>query len=200
MSIEMPTSPGFTTCRFGLETNTQRWESPLTRNAQRVLLGGARWTANYSLPAMKRDRAAPWMAFFLKLEGGVNAFNAYDPDCKAPRGVAGGSPLVKGAGQTGSVLNIDGCTPNVSGWLLPGDYFAVDGELKMITAPVDTDGSGNAALPFKPALRNSPPDDAPIVVARPSCTMVLADDQQAIWECDVRGVYQPKTFSAVEVF
>ena len=30
--------------------------------------------------------------------------------------------------------------------------------------------------------------------------MILADDMQAIWECNVNGIYQPKSFNAFEVF
>jgi hypothetical protein len=30
--------------------------------------------------------------------------------------------------------------------------------------------------------------------------MALTDDQQAQWECDKNGIYQPKTFTAMEVF
>ena len=41
-AINMPTAPGFTTCRFGLETNTQTFTSPLTKSTQRVLLGIAK--------------------------------------------------------------------------------------------------------------------------------------------------------------
>jgi len=200
MPISMPTSPGFTTCRFGLETNTQRFESPLTKNVQRVLLGGARWNATLSLPAMKRDKAAAWQAFFLKLEGSVNTFYGFDPDAKAPRGLATGTPLVKGASQSGSSLNTDGWTASTIGILKAGDYFSVNGELKMATADANSDGSGNATIQFKPALRNSPADNAPVTVDNPACTMILSDDNQGMWECDVRGVYQPKTFTAIEVF
>lgn len=200
MPIDLPSYPGFTTCRFGLETNTQTFTSPLTKATQRVLLGGARWNGNYSLPAMNRAQAAAWKAVFLQLEGMANTFNAYDPDCKAPRGSAGGTPLVNGANQTGSTLTIDGCTANIVGWLKAGDYFSVNGELKMLTQDATTNGSGQTTLNFKPALRNSPTDNAAIVTDRPTCTMILTDDMQAIWECDKNGIYQPKSFSAYEVF
>ena len=199
MPITIPSSPGFTTCRFGLETNTQRFESPLTKAVQRVLLGGSRWTATYSLPAMTRDRAAPWKAFFDLLEGSANTFNAYDPDCKTPRGAGTGTPLVNGGSQTGSTLVIDGCTHGVT-FLKTGDYFSVNGELKRLTSDALADGSGNATLHFKPALRNSPANNAPVTVLQPTCTMILADDMQAMWECNAVGVYQPKTFTAFEVF
>ncbi len=43
MTISMPAQPGFAACRFGLETNTQTFTSPLTKATQRAVLGGARW-------------------------------------------------------------------------------------------------------------------------------------------------------------
>ncbi|MBP3955388.1 hypothetical protein J8F10_08855 [Gemmata sp. G18] len=199
-TIDMPTSPGISVSRFGLETNTRRFESPETKASQRMVLGGARWIATYSLPPMKRDKAANWQAFLLKLEGGANTFNAYDPDAVNPRGSAGGAPLVKGAGQTGNSLLVDGCPASVTGWLLPGDYIGVNGEMKMVTGQVNTNGSGEGTIPFKPRLRNSPADNATVTLTRPSCEMALIDDQQAIWECNEVGLYMPKTFTAVEVF
>ena len=199
MPISMPTSPGFVTSRFGLETNTQSFTSPFTKAVQRVALGGSRWTMTLSLPAMKRDKAAAWKAFFDLLDGGAGTFYGYDPDCVVPRGQALGNPLVNGAVQTGSSLIIDGCTANTT-FLKAGDYFAVNGELKRMTSDALVNGSGQTTLNFKPALRNSPVDNAVITVDRPTCTMALVDDMQAMWECDVRGIYQPKTFAAIEVF
>jgi hypothetical protein len=203
MPIYMPTTRRFTSSRFGLETNTQSFASPYIRSVQRVALGGARWMATYSLPAMKREQAAIWQAFFLQLDGGANTFYAHDPDAILPRGAARlspGTPLVNGASQTGSTLTIDGCPANITGWLLPGDYFGVNNELKMITSPVNTNGSGQATLTFKPAIRYSPADNAVITLETPTCITALVDDQQAMWECDAAGTYQPKTFSAMEVF
>lgn len=203
MPIYMPSSPGFIRSRFGLETNTQTFTSPLTRNTQRVVLAGSRWTASYSLPPMKREQAAAWQAFFLQLEGRANTFYAFDPDATQPRGVARtntGTPLVNGGSQTGSALNIDGCPANVNGWLLAGDYFSVGSFMAMITQTVNTNGSGQATLNFKAPLRSSPADNAAVTVINPTCEMILSDDQQSIWEANQNSVYEGMSFSAVEVF
>jgi hypothetical protein len=200
MPISMPASPGFTRSRFGLETNTQTFESPLTKNVQRVMLGGARWTLSVTLPRMNRIQAAAWQAFLLQLEGRANTFYGFDPDAKQPRGAATGTPLVNGAGQTGSTLNIDGCTPNVIGWLRAGDYFETGGELKMLTHDANTNGSGQTTLYFKSPLRDSPADNATVTVQNPACEMILSDDMQAMWEANQNGIYEPITFTAVEVF
>lgn len=198
-AIDMPSYPGFVSCRFGLQTNTQTFISPLTRATQRLKLGGDRWLATYSLPYMNRTQASGWKAFLDLLEGGVNTFNAYDPDCLTPRGAGGGTPLVNGGSQTGSSLITDGWPANTI-VLKAGDPFSVNGEYKRATADVLTNGSGQATIPFKPTLRSSPADNAPLTVTKPTCTMALTDDMQAMWECNQNGIYMPKTFSAYEVF
>lgn len=200
MPIDLPASPGFMESKFGLETNTGRFESPLTKATQRILLSGSRWTFSATLPQMNRSQAATWQAFLLKLEGGVNTFNGYDPDAREPRGPMGGTPLVKGASQTGSTLAIDGCTANITGWGKAGDYFSVNGELKMLTADCNTNGSGEATLSFKPALRNSPADNAALTARNATCTMILTDDMQAVWQANANHIYQPITITAFEVF
>jgi hypothetical protein len=201
MTVSMPASPGFVACRFGLETNTGRFESPLTKTVQRRLLGGARWIATYTLPPMNRQQAAPWQAFLLSLEGSLNTFYGYDPDAKNPRGIATGTPLVKNGSQTGSSLTTDGWTASQTGIMKAGDYFSVNGELKMMTADANSDGSGNATLTFKPALRASPSDNAVITVSNPTCTMILVDDGQAVWSSGSReGFYDSISFSAMETF
>lgn len=206
MPINLPTPPGstpgyFVRSTFGLETNTQVFESPLSRATQRgELVGSARWVATYTIRRLKKAEAGPWMGFFLSLRGMVDTFNAYDPDRKTAQGVATGTPLVKGASQTGISLDTDGWTTSQTGILKAGDYFSVNGELKMVTADCNSDGSGNATISFQPPLRSSPADNAPLTVSSPTCTMILADDRQAIWEADANGVYEEKTFSAYEVF
>lgn len=198
-TISMPANPGFIRSHaFWLEPNTQIFTSPLARSTQTFELGGPRWCARYTLRPMLRADAMLWKAFLLQLKGRVNTFYAYDPDCKEPRGVATGTPLVKGAGQTGTSLLIDGCTPNVTGWLLAGDYFTANGEMKQLTQPVNTNGSGEATLYFEPMLRSSPADNAPLTVRNCTVQMILVDDQQGDWESNENGLYRELTFSGYE--
>ena len=201
MPISMPSSPGFIRVKFGLQTNTQRFQSPINRYVQRVSLAGARWTASYSLPRMNRTQLAPWQAFLAQLDGSYNTFYGYDPDAKTPRGVATGTPLVNGASQTGSTLVTDGWTAGVTNILRAGDYFTVNNELKMVTADVSSNGSGQATISFKPALRSSPADNAPLTVTNATCIMALTDDSQMSWASGNRyGFYDELSFSAIEVF
>ena len=202
MPITMPQISGFnfTDAEFYLEANTQRFESPITKAVQRSRLGGGRWVATYTLPRMKRAEAMLWKAFFLKCEGSAYTFNAYDPDATSPLGAWTGTPLVNGASQTGSTLAIDGCTADVFGWGMAGDYFSVGGELKQLTQDADTNGSGETTLYFKPALRSSPADNAAITFEQATCEMVLTDDQQAPGNATKTASTRPKRLARWRCF
>lgn len=197
MTETMPSSPGFTTSRFGLRANTIVHESPLTKSVQTIELTGARWFGTYTLPAMLRANAAAWVAFLVGLQGRAGRFYAFDPDAKTPRGTWAGTPLVNGASQTGSSLICDGFTAGAT--VKAGDYFQVGTELKMVTADGTADGSGNLTISFKPSLRASPADNAALTSTNPVCIAMLIDDEQAAWDADNISLFG-LTFSWVEVF
>ncbi len=198
-TLSMPAAPGFRASRFGLIANTQTFRSPLDGTVQTLELTGARWQANYELPPMTRAQAAAWTAFLTDLLGSAGRFYGFDPDARTPRGSALGSPQVAGAGQSGKSLFVDGWSELETGLLLPGDYFEVNGELKMVTAQVDSDSGSEALVTFTPPLRASPADNAPLTTGNPKATMMLVDDKQAIWNADRASVYGI-SFSAVEAF
>jgi hypothetical protein len=198
-TIDLPSTIGFIKAsNFYLETNTQMFTSPINKSVQTVQLSGARWRADITLRMMKKADAATWIAFFLKMRGMSETFYGFDPDWKVNRGAMGGTPLVNGAGQTGTSLIIDGCTPNVTGWLKAGDYYSVGGELKRLTGDVDTNGSGQATLVGEPYLRTSPADNAAVTITNPKAKMRLVDDSQLSWQSNQHGIYGEKTFSAFE--
>lgn len=199
MTLSLPAGINIKAVRFGLQSNTQLHISPLSQTTQRVELPGARWSATYTLSTGKRADYAAIQAFLVQLRGAANTFYGYDPAAKTPRGVGTGTPLVKGASQTGTSLLTDGWTAGQTGILKAGDYFQVGNELKMITADVNSDGSGNATLVFEPPLRDSPADNAPITVNTPTCVMRLVDDDQCMWDTDEGGFYSI-SFSAIESF
>jgi hypothetical protein len=193
----------FITSTFGLESNTQIFESPLSNNSQILELTGARWTAAYSVANKTAADAGQWISFLTKLRGQANSFFGYDPKRVTAQGNAGGTPLVNGASQTGNSLVTNGWTSGVTNILKAGYMVAFatsDGrELKMITADVNSDGSGNATLSIEPSIRTSPANDATIIVSTPSCVMRLAGDNQAKWTVNELGLYEIK-FDGIEVF
>lgn len=109
-------------------------------------------------------------------------------------------PFVNGAGQTGNTLVVDGCSPNETGFLLPGDYIQLgsgsSSQLYKILTQVDTDSSGNATLDIWPNIRTSPADNATITVASAKGRFRLKDNitQWSINEISSYGI----TFDCVE--
>jgi len=199
-TLNIPTSVGFRAVRFGLKPNTRTFRSPLTQSVQTLELAGALWLATYELPPIRDDKAgaAEWQAFLVELMGESGRFFGFDPKRKTPRGSNLGTPLVDGAAQTGKSLTTKGWTATQTGLLLPADYFEVNGEYKMVTASVDSDGGGLATINFVPPLRASPPDSDPIVTVNPKVTMKLINDDQSFWNEDV--ITYGMVFSAAESF
>lgn len=199
MPVTMPSLSGYVVAsNFYLETNTQIFESPLNRTVQTVALAGARWRADITLRAMKKQEAAQWIAFFLQLRGMSDTFTMQDPDWRVNLGLSTGSPLVNGAGQTGNSLVVDSCPANVTNWLRPADYFQIGDELKRVVAPVNTNGSGQATITFEPRIRVSPADNSSVIIRGAAGKFRLMDDQQLQWEIGRNGTYPEKTFSCFE--
>lgn len=113
------------------------------------------------------------VAFLTRLNGQQHRFTWYDRG-RDQLGNFGGTPLVAGASQTGRSLNIDGCSSSVTDWIKAGDWFSVNGELKMATTDADSDGGGAATLNFMPGLRSAPADNAPITTVNPAGQFLLA--------------------------
>lgn len=103
-------------------------------------------------------------------------------------GALGGTPLVNGGSQTGSTLATDGWSNSVTGLLKAGDVFTIAGVFAVnpvskqstgalqqfvVTADVNSNGSGVASIPISPAITTSgafqtvsgsPADNAAITV------------------------------------
>jgi len=93
-----------------------------------------------------------------------------------------GAPLVKGAGQTGTSLVIDGF--NVGYAIKDGQFFSlIQGGrryLHMATADATASGAGEATVSFLPMLRVSPSDNAVVEFAQPKIEgLIQTDDVKA---------------------
>lgn len=155
---------------FRIVRSTSSSVSPFTFRQQVYNFGGERWEGNVTFPPMTSANAANLQAFFLEMQGSYGTFLYGDPNylAQGARGLATGSPLVKGAAQTGNTLIVDGLANNLTGWLLKGDYIQIgagtSARLYQVAADVNTNGSGEATLTIYPALRSSPADNAAVVV------------------------------------
>ena len=165
-------------CEFSLITNTQSFTSPLTKSVQTSELPGAFWTAVLAFQNVNEVDGRTLKAFTAAMNGMAGRCDLWDMSHSTPSGPAGGVPTVNGANQVGKTLVIDGCTNSITNYMITGDMFSINGELKILTANCNTNSSGNTTLNFMPALRSSPADNTPLVVSSPVCTMGFPDDQQ----------------------
>lgn len=113
----------------------------------------------------------------LQLEEGP-AFTSYDETTTGP--------LVNGASQAGTSLASDGWKAS-STVLLAGDYFQIGDQYFMAVEDAASDSGGIATLEFRPALRDSPADNAEIQTLNPALVarLQLAD---TFWEMDHTGL------------
>jgi hypothetical protein len=161
---------------WALVSNTQSFESPLSGAVQTVEMPGARWRASFTFQALDASDAGILRAHLARLRGRSGRFYLHNMARSVPTGSAAGSPLVNGAGQSGTTLITDGWTPNQTGALKAGDFFGVNGELKMVVADVNSDGSGNATITFEPPLRGTPADNLQVITNKPTAIFRLDED------------------------
>lgn len=78
--ISMPASPNFVRSNWSLVRTVGTTVSPFTGKTKTQEFDGVYWTAEVSLPPMRRSQAVEWQSFLLELNGTVNHFKFADPD------------------------------------------------------------------------------------------------------------------------
>lgn len=175
-------------------------ESPYTLSQEIYEHPGKRWGIDVQLRPMFREQAEEWVAALASLRGRVGTFYLGDPVGRYPRGALGGTPLVKGAGQTGGTLLIDGCSHNITNWLRKGDWVQLgtgsSARLHKILADVNTSYIGEATLELWPGPRTAPADNAALIVTNTVGVWRLPDNKRSydIGAAAIFGI----SFSAVE--
>ena len=177
--------------------------SPFTGEQQSFRNQGEWWEAEITLPPMTHANAREWVAKLVSMRGVFGTMLLGDWDARVARGTASssaGSPLIKGASQTGNTLLIDGVPNNQTGYLKAGDYIqfgtGTGTRFHMVVADANSDGSGNASLEIEPALRTSPSDNLAITVANTKGVFRLATNETE-WDANAISVYGI-TFAVVE--
>lgn len=157
---------------LGIEDFARMQQSPFTGAIQTVTRGVSRLRIRLAFRNLTDADRAEMIAFVAKVSNREHRFQVRDFG-NVQRGSLGGTPLVKGAGQTGNSLIVDGCTAGVTNWIRAGDQFQVETQLKICTADANTNGSGETTIYFVPALHESPADNAALSVATPHGLFIL---------------------------
>lgn len=181
MSGAYPANPSFASMKFtSIQPTLVSVSHSLARQA-RSRGGAQRWGIEGTYPPMLRSTFAPVIGFALAQRGQYETFTLTPPALwSSARGIATGTPVVKGAAQTGRTVLTEGWTASQTGILLAGDFikFAGDSKVYMVTADCNSDGAGDASVVIEPALMASPADHAVITVNSVPFTVAFASDIQ----------------------
>lgn len=190
--LNTPTSIGIANIELSATNAVAISRSPFTFSQQVHTYPGQMWSATVTIPPLRKEFVEPWVAFLLALRGQTGTFLLGDPNNVTPRGVATGTPLVKGAAQTGGTLAIDGATINTTGWLKAGDYIqlgaASSATLHKVLLDADSDALGNVTLEIWPYMRTAPADNAAVTVSNCKGVFRLATNTQS-WSINESSAY-----------
>ena len=169
--------------------------SIFTGEQQVYQYSGEWWECEVSMPPMRLSSARAFVAFLVSLRGQYGSMYLGDWDARIPLGTASssaGTPLVKGASQTGNTLVCDGAPNSQTGYLKAGDYIQIGtgatGKLHMVVADSNSDGAGNFSLNIEPALRTSPADNTTIVVSNTKGVFRLVSNETS-WQTNAVSLY-----------
>ena len=189
--LTLPTVTGITTQNWGMERVVAVTESPFTNQEQIFEHEGAQWKATFTLPPMKKESAAVWLAFLMSLRGRRGTFKIGDQDRKTIQGVATGTILVNGASQTGNAINLDGFANSTNNVFKAGDYIQINSYLYMISANVNSNSSGEATVYVEPSLRSGIEviNDNTTVIYTNTTTVMRLDSNELNWDTNKVSVY-----------
>lgn len=141
-------------------------QSPYTLTQKAYASEGKMWSIQAAIPTMEGVNAATFRAFLTRLNGKSGTFLMPIFDY-IPRGTWGGTPVINGAGQTGTTLSVSGATISTTGYAKAGDLITLgtgaNTYLHEITEDANSNGSGVVALSIWPPLRTSPTNGAAVL-------------------------------------
>ncbi len=133
-------------------------------NRQRFVRLGRHWRFDVQLHAMVQAKALEWSV--LDADTDTMVWTIPQDGLQA---AGDGMPLVDGAGQLGSTLNVDGLT--VGYVIKPGAFISIITSSRryvyQVTAEATASGVGEAALSIQPPLRVTPNNNDTVEIAAP---------------------------------
>ena len=145
------------------------------------------WTYQFSLVPQKEASGMLWAGALARLSRISNHFEAGPPGYNGAAYTAT-TLQVDGSGQLGIALDIKGAQPSTK-VLQAGEYFEINGELKIVVSDCTSDGSGLATVQFEPPLRDSPDNSANLNTQTPKAKFRLATPESS-WSIGLKKYYR----------
>jgi len=166
MTISLPSNiPNPASIQFEIVNNTQVAVSTFTNAMQAVEQLGSHWEFSATWKILTEDQVPAFRSFLAKLRGGAETFYFSDVSSPVPVGTISGSPVI--ASQVTIEQVTISSAPASQTIFKEGDYIEIptagNSELKIVTADVVSDGSGNATIDFLPQLRGAAAVGQPLV-------------------------------------
>lgn len=164
MSLTLPTTPAPRAISPRLISSRNELSPAFGGDKLRLNRKGSRWALDYELPPQTYMAAQAWADLDAEVDTVVMPVTQYGLNTGSP-----GSPIVDGASQAGSTLNVKGMT--VAYAFAKNQWISVITAsrryLYRVTAATVVDGLGKAALPIRPQLRTPPANLDVVEVATP---------------------------------
>lgn len=173
MPLTMPSTKP-TNTEWTIVSNARSFVSPLTGAIQTAQRTGNRWRVALTFENLVEAERAVMQGFLSQLTATANNFFLEDHSYSR-RADGDGTPRVNGASETGNQIATDGWTSGTYAMLV-GDFFEVNGELKMCVADA-TISAGAATIDFVPELRATPADNSLITITNPKGIFRLISPQ-----------------------
>ena len=172
--IACPVTPFGVT--YSITANVGQFTSETTGYTQFVAYSGDRWTFDLVWDNLDDNNRRDIQAWLWRLVTQENRA-LISPYGHANRGAYGGTPLIAGASQTGTSINIDGASLSVTNWARAGDFVQIGTQLHMVLANANSNGSGAVTLSLRPSVRVAPADNAAVDVTTPEGRFYLASPE-----------------------
>ncbi len=133
--VTMPTTPNFTDSDWSLVRTIGTTISPFTGQQKTQEFANTYFTAQLTLPPMKRSQAALWQSFLVNCKGPTNSFKLGDPDAKTNQGTYNQTHYTasRRVNDTSETLSFSGSTitagTSIFGGLIAGDFVHVTGAI-----------------------------------------------------------------------
>ena len=144
----MPTSPNFVRSNWSLIRTVGTTTSPFTGKTKTQEYDGVYWTAEVSLPPMRRSQAVEWQSFLLELNATVNHFKFADPDALTNTGTYSTAHLISEhrVNNTSVTLSLSGSTLTAGASTFAN---ALEGDFIVVTGAVNEENNGTHKIVTK---------------------------------------------------